>query len=81
MKRAATHLLKCKAKIALFSATHLLKCKAKIALFSKLSNIYFDSRPPGADPKARQRSENPTPGELECGNPRGLPGGDGQAWN
>ena len=63
------------------AATHLLKCKAKIALFSKLSNIYFDLRPPRADPQARQRSENPTPRELECGNPRGSPGGDGQAWN
>ena len=42
-------------------ATHLFKRQAKIELFSKLSNFYFDLRPPGAEPRARQRSKNPTP--------------------
>ena len=37
-----------------------LRDKAKIALFLKLSNFYFKT-PPGANPWARQRSENPTP--------------------
>ena len=59
------------------SATHLL---AKITFFSKLSNFYFDSRSAGADPRAdsraRERSENPTPGATrmcECpGVARGM---------
>ena len=50
------------------AATHLL---AKIALISKLSNFFFDLRPRGAEPRARQRSENPT---TECANPRRSPG-------
>ena len=43
-----------------------LRDKAIIALFSKLSNFYFDLRPPGA----KQRSENPTPGATRmCESP------------
>ena len=57
------------------SATHLFKRQSKNRTFSKLSNFYFDLRPPGADPRARQRSENPTQGQLECANPRGRQGG------
>ena len=53
-----------------------LRDKAKIALFSKLSNFYFDLRPPGADPRAKQRSENPTPGATRmCESPRVARGG------
>ena len=69
MKRAATHLFK--------------RQSENRAFFSKLSNFYCDLRTPGADPWARQRSENPTPGATRiCESPgvtRG--GGDGQAWN
>ena len=58
-----------------------------LLFFSKLSNFYFDftltSR--GADPRARQRSENPTPGatrmlQIARGRQR-EGGGGGQAWN
>ena len=49
------------------AATQLFKRQSKIALFSKLSMNYN----PLADPRARQRSENRTPGttrmcELGC---------------
>ena len=64
------------------AATHLFNCKAKIALFSKLSNFYFDLRPPaGADPQARQRSENLTPGATRMCESLRIAWGDGQAWN
>ena len=53
------------------AATHLFRDKAKITLFSKLSNFYFDLRPPGQDRGAKTRPQ----GQLECANPRG------QAWN
>ena len=58
MKRAATHLFKRQSENRVF--------------FSKLSNFYFDLRPPGKT-GARTRLQ----GQLECANPRG----DGQAWN
>ena len=66
MKRAATICLRDKATIALF--------------FSTLSNFYFDLRPPrqthGTDPRARQRSENPTPGATRmCKSPGVARGG------
>ena len=32
-------------------------------------------------PGQRKLGENPTPGQWERVNPRGSPGGDGQAWN
>ena len=41
------------------------------AFFSKLSNVYFDLRPPGQDRVAKTRSL----GQLECANPQGSPGG------
>ena len=59
------------------AATHLL---AKIALFSKLSNFFYDFRPPEQDKGVKTRPQ----GQLECANPRGSPGGgggNGQAWN
>ena len=62
----------------------LLSClrnKAKIALFSKLSNFYFDLRPPWANPQERQRSRNPTPGATRMCKSLGVTWGDGQAWN
>ena len=58
-----------------------LRDKGKIALFSKLSNFYFDLRPPQADPWAKQRSENPTPGATRMCKCPGVSQGDGQAWN
>ena len=56
---------------------------AKIAPFSKLSNFYFDMRPPTADPRARQARENQPQGQLRmCESPGVTPGEDGgQAWN
>ena len=53
------------------AATHLFKRQSKNRTFSKLSNFYFDLRPPPrADPRARQRSENPTPGATRmCESP------------
>ena len=68
MKRAATHLFKRQSENRVF--------------FPKLSNFYFDLRPPGADPQARQRSENPTLGATRmCESPGVARGEDGQAWN
>ena len=70
MKRAAIQLFKRESK------NH--------ALFSKLSNFYVDLRPlgqtpgqiPGANPQARQRSENPTPGATRmCESPGVTQGG------
>ena len=63
MKRAATQLFKRQSKSRTF--------------FSKLSNFYFDLRPPGQDSRAKIRPL----GQLKCANPRGSPGGggDGQA--
>ena len=56
------------------AATHLFKRQNEN--HTKLSNFYFDLRPPGADPRARQRSENPTPGATEmCESPRVARGG------
>ena len=55
----------------------LLNClrdKAKIALFSKLSNFYFDLRPPGQTP-GQDRGAKPRPlRQLECTHPRGWSG-------
>ena len=61
------------------AATQLFKRQSKNrAFFSKLSNFYFDVRQtPGQDRGAKTRPQ----GQLECANPRGSPGGDGQAWN
>ena len=43
--------------------------------FSKLSNFHFDLRP-RANPRARQRSENPTPGATKMCESPGLDGID-----
>ena len=62
----------------------LLSClrdKAKIAPFSKLSNFYFGLRHPRANPQARQRSENPTPGATRMCESPGVARAVGQAWN
>ena len=58
MKRAATHLFKRQSKKSRF-------------FFSKLSNFYFDLRPPHEDPRARQRRENLTPGATRMCESRG----------
>ena len=55
-----------------------LRDKAKIVLFSKLSNFYFDLRPPPPpweDPRARQKSENLTPGAPRTYESPWVPGG------
>ena len=58
------------------AATYLFKRQSK--LFSKLSNFYFDLRAPRReDPRARQRSENPTPGATRMCESRGSLGGGG----
>ena len=49
------------------AATQLLKQKS--LFFSKLSNFYFDLRPPGQDRGAKTRPQE----QLECANPRRLP--------
>ena len=49
--------------------------KANIALFSKLSNCYFDVRPPGQIPGQDRGAKTRPQGPLECANPRGSPGG------
>ena len=71
MKRAAAHLFKRQ------SENH--------AFVSKLSNFYFDLRPPGQTPgttPGQDRGAKTRPeGHIECANPRGSPGGGGQAWN
>ena len=63
------------------AATHLFKRQSKNRAFSKLSNFYFDSRPPsGQTPRQDRGAKTQPQGQLECANPRGCPG-DGQAWN
>ena len=53
------------------AATHLFKRQSENCARAKLSNFYFDpGPPPGADHRARQRSENPTPGATRmCESP------------
>ena len=42
----------------------------------RLSNFYLDLRPPGADPRARQRNRKPNPrGNWNVRIPGGRPGG------
>ena len=55
------------------AATQLFKRQSKNRAFSKLSNFYFDLRPPGQDRGAKTRPQ----GQLECANPRRLPRGRG----
>ena len=61
------------------AATHLFKRQSNNRSFSKLPNFYFHLRPsPGAHPRARQRSENPTPGATRmCESPVGRSGRGG----
>ena len=47
----------------------------------RLSNFYLDLRPPGADPRARQRNRKPIPGATGMCESPGLAQGDGQDWN
>ena len=63
MKRAATQLLKRQSKNRTF--------------FSKLSNFYFDLRPPGQTPGQDRGAKTLPQEQLECANPRRLPGGEG----
>ena len=58
MKRAATNLFERQSENRVF--------------FSKLSNFYFDLRPPEADPRTRQSSENPTPGATRMCESSGV---------
>ena len=52
------------------AATYCLRDKAKIAFFSKLSNFYFDLRPPAWK----------TPGQTPRENVR-IPGGSPGGWS
>ena len=65
MKRATTHLFN--------------RQSENRAFFSKLSNFYFDLRPPWADPRARQKSENPTPGATKMCESQGVARGRGRS--
>ena len=60
---------------------HMKRAATQFALFSKLSNFYFGLRHPWANPQARQRSENPTPGATRMCESPGVARGVGQAWN
>ena len=58
------------------AATQLFKRQSKnCAFFSKLSNFYFDLRPPGQtheQTSGQERGANTRPlGQLEFANPRG----------
>ena len=63
MKRAAAHLFKRQSENRTF--------------FSKLSNFYLDLRPLGQIPGQDRGAKTRPQGQLECANPRGLPGGGG----
>ena len=63
MKRAAIHLFK-----------RLAKQKSRF-FFSKLSNFYFDLRPPGKTSGQDGGAKTRPQGQLECANPRRSPGG------
>ena len=58
------------------AATQLFKRQSKNRAFFQNYRT-FTLRPPGQDRGAKTRPL----GQLECANPRGSPGGDGQAWN
>ena len=62
------------------AATQFFKRQSKNRAFSKLSNFYFDLRPPGQTPGQDRGAKTRPLGQLECANPGGRPG-DGQAWN
>ena len=51
-------------------ATHLFKRQSKNRTFSKLSNFYFDLRPPGQTPGQDRGAETRPQGQLDCANPR-----------
>ena len=70
MKRAATHLFKRQSKNRAF----FLNYRTFTLIEDPLAT-------PRADPRARQRSENSTPGATGMCESRRSPGGDGQAWN
>ena len=58
------------------AATHLFKKQSKNRVFCFIIELLLWFKTPRReDPRARQRSENPTQGQLECANPRGSPGG------
>ena len=52
------------------AATQLFKGQSNNRAFSKLSNFYFDLRPPWQDKGAKTRPQ----GQLECADPRRLLG-------
>ena len=60
------------------AATQLFKRQSKNRAFF---HFYFDLRPPRADPRARQRSENPSPGATRMCESPGVARGGGQSWN
>ena len=64
--------------------SQLFICKNR-AFFSKLSNFYFDLRPPvqtpGQTPGQDRGGKNPTPGATRMCESPGVAREDGQAWN
>ena len=59
------------------AATHLFKKPIENSAFFKNMNFCFDLRPPEAYPRARQRSENPTPWATRVRVSPGIAGGGG----
>ena len=52
------------------AGTQLFERQSKNRTFFKIIELYFDLAPRGANPRARQRSENPIPGATRmCKSP------------
>ena len=65
------------------AATHLFKRQSKYHAFSKLSNFYFDLRPPplGQTPGQERGAKTQPQGQLECCKSLGVVGGWGGGWS
>ena len=57
------------------AATHLFKWHCKNRAFFKIIEFLFRFKTPQADPRARQASENPTPGATKMCESPGVAGG------
>ena len=63
-------------------ATHLFTGRQTTnRTFSKLSNFYFDLRPPGGRPPGKTEERKPDPGSTKMCESPGVARGDGKAWN
>ena len=59
------------------AAAHLFKRESKNRAFFEIIKLFLWFKTPVQDKGAKTRPQ----GQLEFANPRGSPGGDGQAWN